>query len=130
MKTEQEQKRLDEYVARVVASFPPLSAEQIDRIAVLLRGGPIPKQNREPSAADIERRQKEAEAEKEHQRVRKLAESITACDVCSVPLDKHAFAESSSEIQSHKWQSGRADKILRGIEREKTRRDNGGPTAA
>lgn len=31
--------RLEEYVARVVAEAPTLSAEQIDRVSVLLRGG-------------------------------------------------------------------------------------------
>lgn len=31
--------RLADHVARVVAEAPPLSDEQIDRIAVLLRGG-------------------------------------------------------------------------------------------
>lgn len=31
--------KLEEYVSRVVAEAPPLSQEQIDRIAVLLRPG-------------------------------------------------------------------------------------------
>lgn len=31
--------RLEDYVSRVVAEAPPLTAEQLDRVAVLLRPG-------------------------------------------------------------------------------------------
>lgn len=31
--------KLEEYIARVVATAPPLTVEQRDRLAVLLRGG-------------------------------------------------------------------------------------------
>jgi hypothetical protein len=31
----------DDYVCRVVATFPPLTKEQLDRIAVLLRPAPF-----------------------------------------------------------------------------------------
>lgn len=31
--------RLQDYVARVIAEAPPLTAEQLDRVAVLLRPG-------------------------------------------------------------------------------------------
>lgn len=31
--------RLEDYISRVVAEAPPLTAEQRDRLAVLLRGG-------------------------------------------------------------------------------------------
>jgi hypothetical protein len=31
--------RLEDYVSRVVSEAPPLTPEQIDRVAVLLRGG-------------------------------------------------------------------------------------------
>jgi hypothetical protein len=32
--------RLADHITRVVAEAPPLTAEQLDRLAVLLRGGP------------------------------------------------------------------------------------------
>ena len=31
--------QLEEYIARTVESWPPLTAEQTDRLAILLRGG-------------------------------------------------------------------------------------------
>ena len=31
--------RIEDYISRVVAEAPPLTPEQLDRVAVLLRGG-------------------------------------------------------------------------------------------
>lgn len=41
LKRELKAARLAEHVRQVVESFPPLTTEQVDRIAVLLRGGGV-----------------------------------------------------------------------------------------
>lgn len=103
---------LSEHVKRVVDEWPPLRPEQIDRIAVLLYGGRPHSAPTGPSPAMLEQQRRDAEAEAERNRVRKLAEQLTACDMCDVPLDKHRFAEMSSEIEAHEWVPGRANAIL------------------
>ncbi|WP_347351727.1 hypothetical protein [Intrasporangium sp.] len=38
LKRELKESRLEDYIARTVAEWPPLTTEQLDRLALLLRG--------------------------------------------------------------------------------------------
>lgn len=95
--------RLAAYVERTVAEAPPLTAEQRDRIALLLRGSDKP-MRREPSQADRDRWAAEAAARAERGRreaaVRKAVREAQACAVCGVPQPGHMPAS----MAQHGWE--------------------------
>lgn len=95
-----------EAIARLVAEAPPLKPAQRDRIAVLMRGG-------EPKTVDVaalEKARRESEAASRVAEQKRFAESLTACDVCDVPLAKHHFPARTADW--HDWVSGRAERLM------------------
>lgn len=109
----------EEYVARVVAAAPPISDETLDLLAVIfapaIRPGQDPHARREPSAAELERQRKAQEREDAKTAAKKLALSMTACDVCDLQPDVHEFQQKHGTY--HEWEPGRAEKIMGGSAR-------------
>lgn len=103
---------IDAYVTRVVAEAPPLTDEQRDRIAVLLRpaaDGHDPRRALHiERALEAERKAWEAKAKSEAslKEARRFAASLLLCDVCSIPPEGHYK-------KGHEWVPGRAERVLR-----------------
>lgn len=102
---------LQEHVDRTVAEWPAPTPEQVHRVAELLYGRTvhIPMT---PGPAEMDAHRKAEEAAREQERVRKLAEAMTACDICDVPLDRHHYAEDTALFDGHEWVAGRAEKVM------------------
>lgn len=92
---------VDDYVRRVVAKAPPLSADQRDRLALLLRGKPAPKLTTD---ADRAREAAAAAARADYVRrataARQAAAAALACAVCGVPEPGHRPAS----VVHHEWE--------------------------
>lgn len=95
----------------VAAAWKPLSRDQLDRVAMIFRGGAIPSM---PSPQEVEQREQRAQAEREQRAAEAYAESLTECDVCNIPLSKHDHAARNSYGKFHNWVPGRAEKVIRG----------------
>jgi len=103
----------DEYIARIVAGFPPPSAAQLDKVWALLGlGGSADRGPREPSAYELEQRRKENERLDALKKAKKAAEAMTACDVCNLQPEVHGIRRSMG-ADMHDWQPGRAEKLLK-----------------
>lgn len=104
----------DDYIKKILDDWPPLTSAQIDLISVIMYPGMVGRSGpRGPSAYELERRREAQEREDALKAARKLAESMTACDVCDLQPDAHRFMERRG-IDSHEWMPGRAQKILDG----------------
>lgn len=100
------------YIARVVAEAPPLTAAQIDGLALLLRPETAAARGpRQPSAYELEERRKEQERQAALHAAKKLAESLTECDACNL----QPIAHSMNQLRAfgfHEWVPGRAEKVM------------------
>ena len=97
------------YIARAIAEAPPISDEVIDRLAVMLN--PRSRVDSGPSASVLEERRKWQEREDAMKAAKKLAESLTACDVCDLQPDAHTFQKSHG-AGYHDWEPGRAARVM------------------
>lgn len=95
--------------------LPPLTDEQIFKIARIMRGDRVPPTPREPSAYELEQRRKAQERADALKEAERIAASMLACDVCGLPPVAHRMQqEYSAGVGFHEWVPGRAQRILRG----------------
>lgn len=99
------------YIKKIVDEAPPPSLEQIVLIRRLLNLDRPADSPRGPTAHELEQQRKLREKEKALSDAKKLALSLTACDVCDIQPEQHYYAQKVS-IDMHEWQPGRAEKIM------------------
>lgn len=90
---------LEDYIRRTVDAAPPLTPEQRDRLAILLRGQPPRRTPETPSAAEIRRRALEVDRAQAERDAKRQAAEILACAYCGHPPTAH-----DSHLFSHAWQ--------------------------
>jgi len=104
----------DEHIQKLLADWPPLTLDQAHKLRVLLYPNhKHPAADRGPTPHEIEPRRKQREREDALAAAKKLAESLTACDVCDIQPEQHYYAQRGA-IDMHEWQPGRAEKIMKG----------------
>jgi hypothetical protein len=103
---------IEEYAKRIVADWPLPSQAQIDKISILLRGEDYHPGPRVPSAYELEQQRKVQERADALKAAQKLAEEMTACDVCNLQPNVH-YIRRGMGIDSHEWTPGRAEKIMK-----------------
>lgn len=85
--TEERERRLTEYVDRVVAAAPPLTREQIDNLSALLRQGPVGSVRQEsPRVLAI----RKAEVGLANVRT-KFREALEGCHGCGLSRKVHQY---------------------------------------
>lgn len=101
-----------DYIEALLADWPEPSPQQRRTVMGLLYGEAAARPAG-PSAYELEQQRKAAEREDALHNARKAAFALTACDVCNLQPEQHAYAQRGG-IDSHEWTPGRADKIMRG----------------
>ena len=97
--------QLAAYIKRKVDAWPPLTDDQRDRIAILLRpAGSRLYATPAPDLAAIKEEQRVAQALAD---AKSLSAAVIACDVCDLPPAAHGLKF------GHDWVPGRAEKIMR-----------------
>lgn len=101
----------DAYIKKLVDDWPPLTDDQIWKLRKIMRLHEPADAPRGPSPYELEQQQKLREKEKALADAKKLALSLTACDVCDIQPEQHYYAQKGA-IDMHEWQPGRAAKVL------------------
>jgi hypothetical protein len=99
------------YITSLLEDWPAPSQQQRRTVMGLLYGTEAPASSG-PSEWELERQRQEQERADALQQARQAALSLTACDVCNLQPEQHAYAQRGG-IDSHEWTPGRADKILK-----------------
>lgn len=106
--------KIDAHVQKVLLAAPPLTDEQWDKIARVLRGAPAERVPRQPSPYELEQQRIAQEREEAIQFAERAAASMLACDVCNLPPVAHRVQSNYGAVGFHDWQPGRAQKLLKG----------------
>jgi hypothetical protein len=93
------------YIARLVEEAPPLTDEQIDRLAVLLRPRDARgyRATRGPSESELRRRKEADERAKILHQLKQKALAITACHGCGLQPEEHNY-QSAYGMGYHEWE--------------------------
>lgn len=108
--TQQQAAERAAHIESLLADWPEPSPQQRRTVMTLLYGEEAARPTG-PSAFQLEQQRKAAEREEALQQARKAALSLTACDVCNLQPEQHAYAQRGG-IDSHEWTPGRAEKVL------------------
>jgi len=100
------------YIESLLADWPAPTPQQQRTVMGLLYGEPAPSAAG-PSEWQLEQQRVANEREEALRQARKAALALTACDVCNLQPEQHAYAQRAG-IDSHEWTPGRADKIQAG----------------
>jgi hypothetical protein len=100
------------HIDALLEDWPPLTPRQAKVVASLLYGEDIAKaRHSEPTAYEVEQRRKSQEREDALKSAKKLAEAMTACDVCDLQPDAHHYQKNYG-MGYHEWIPGRAEKVM------------------
>lgn len=100
------------YISSILAAWPPLTPQQQNAIGSLLGAGEgATVISAGPSEWEMAKWKELAEREDAIKAAKKLAESMTACDVCNLQPEVHHMRRGLG-ISMHEWQPGRAEKLM------------------